>query len=261
MTDYVMFLDESGDHNLKAVDENFPLFCLCGCIFEKEHYHEVARPLVDEFKMRFWGSTDLILHSRDIRKQQGAFYFLEDEERRREFYGALDQLIAQLDFSIIAAAILKREHIARYGDRAVHPYHLSLEFVMERFVLTMRRQGQGNQGHILAESRGKVEDNLLKEEFFRLKSEGSHYQTFEEITTLWTERKRKNIVGLQIADLAAYPIARKVLRPEVEHLSYNVLRDKICTSQSQPPRTLGYGIKVFPQATFDHYLYIDGGYK
>ncbi len=94
-----------------------------------------------------------------------------------------------------------------------------------------------------------------------MKGEGSYYQTFEEITTLWTEKKRKNIVGLQIADLAAYPIACKVLRPQVEHLSYNVLRDKICTSQSQPPRILGYGIKIFPQATFDHYLYIDGGYR
>lgn len=94
-----------------------------------------------------------------------------------------------------------------------------------------------------------------------MKSEGSYYQTFEEITTLWTEKKRKNIVGLQIADLAAYPIACKVLCPQVEHLSYNVLRDKIYTSQSQPPRILGYGIKIFPQATFDHYLYIDGGYR
>lgn len=164
MTDYVMFLDESGDHNLKAIDENCPLFCLCGCIFEKGYYHEVARPLVDEFKMRFWNSTDVILHSRDIRRHREAFYFLKDGAKRREFYGALNQLIVQLDFSIIAAVILKREHIARYGDRA-------------------------------------------------------------------------------------------------EHLSYNVPRDKICTSQSQPPRILGYGIKIFPQATFDHYSYIDGGYR
>lgn len=129
MTDYVMFLDESGDHNLKAIDENSPLFCLCGCIFEKGYYHEVARPLVDEFKMRFWNSTDVILHSRDIRRHREAFYFLKDGAKPREFYDALNQLIVQLDFSIIAAVILKREHIARYGDRAEHPYHLSLEFI------------------------------------------------------------------------------------------------------------------------------------
>ena len=24
---------------------------------------------------------------------------------------------------------------------------------------------------------------------------------------------------------------------------------------------LGYGIKIFPQATFDHYFYLDGGYN
>lgn len=73
--------------------------------------------------MRFWNSTDVILHSRDIRRHREAFYFLKDGTKRREFYDALNQLIVQLDFSIIAAVVLKREHIARYGDRAEHPYH------------------------------------------------------------------------------------------------------------------------------------------
>ncbi|NVM57508.1 MAG: DUF3800 domain-containing protein [Desulfobacterales bacterium] len=258
MAQYVMFVDESGDHNLQNVDDNFPLFCLCGCIFEKAYYHATARPLVDALKIRFCHSTNVILHSRDVRRQQGAFYFLKDRDRREEFYEALNELMGQLDFSIIAVAILKREHLAQYGDRAKHPYHLGLEFMMERFALTMRRGGGSNEGHIIAESRGRVEDELLKEEFFRLKAEGSYYQRFKEITTLWTEKKRKNIVGLQIADLAAYPIARKILDPAHDQLSFDVLRAKICSEPGPGTRILGYGMKIFPQATFDHYLYLDG---
>jgi hypothetical protein len=200
------------------------------------------------------------LLSRDIRRQQGAFYFLKDRDRREEFYEALNELMRRLDFSIIAVAILKREHLAQYGARARHPYHLGLEFMMERFGLTMRRSGRGNEGHIIAESRGRVEDKLLKEEFFRLKTEGSDYQSFEEITTLWTEKKRKNIVGLQIADLAAYPIARKILNPTRAQLSFEVLRAKIRSEPRPTTRILGYGIKIFPQATFDHYLHLDGGF-
>jgi hypothetical protein len=252
-----MFVDESGDHNLEHIDDHFPLFCLCGCIFEKKHYHQVARPLVEDLKLRFWGSADVILHSRDIRRQQGAFWFLKDEARRIEFYEALNTLLGQLDFSIIAVAILKREHRASYGDRAQHPYHLALEFMMERFVLTMRRGRGQSQGHIVAESRGRVEDQLLKDEFFRLKARGSSYQRFDEVTTLWTEKKRKNITGLQIADLVAYPIARKVLAPAQHQLSFDVIRAKICHRPGDAGCVLGYGVKVFPQATFEHYRYLD----
>jgi len=259
LAQYVMFVDESGDHNLKNIDDNFPLFCLCGCVFEKEHYHEIARPLVDALKIRFWNSTDVILHSRDIRKQQGAFWFLQDSGKREAFYEAINAIMRQLDFSIIVVAILKREHLANYGDQAKHPYHLALEFMMERFAL-MIRCGEGEStGHIIAESRGKREDKLLKEEFFRLKRRGSHYQTFDVVTTLWAEKKRQNIVGLQIADLVAYPIARKVLDPAKSHLSFDVLRAKIRHKPGEVNRVLGYGIKIFPQATFDHCFYLDGG--
>ena len=154
-----MFIDESGDHNLQNIDDQFPLFCLCGCVFEKEYYRTTARPLIDKLKIRFWNSMDVILLSRDIRRQEGA-----------------------------------------------------------------------------------------------------GYQSFEGITTLWTEKKRENIVGLQIADLAAYPLARKILDPMGAQLSFDVLRVKICHKPGEASRILGYGIKIFPQATFDHYLYLGGGF-
>jgi hypothetical protein len=82
--------------------------------------------------------------------------------------------------------------------------------------------------------------------------------TFDDITTFWTEKKQKNIAGLQIADLAAYPLARKILDPAGAQSSFDVLRPKICCSPKDG-RMLGYGIKVFPQATFEHYVYLDGG--
>ena len=68
---YVLFLDESGDHQLKTINKNFPVFCLAGCVFESEYYKTIVRPRVEEFKMSIWGHTDVILHSREIRKQEG----------------------------------------------------------------------------------------------------------------------------------------------------------------------------------------------
>jgi hypothetical protein len=258
VADYVMFVDESGDHNLSNIDDNFPLFCLSGCIFEKDYYRDVARPMVDELKHRFLGTTDVILHSRDIRRRQGHFRFLHDSGKREAFYDAINTVMRELDFSILAVAILKHDHLASYGERAKHPYHLALEFMLERFVLEVQRGGEGSRGHIIAESRGEVEDNLLKDEFFRLKSRGSYYQSFDEVTTLWTEDKRKNIVGLQIADLVAYPIARKILDPAAPQLSFDVIRAKVCHKPGQVDCLLGYGIKIFPEGKPDHYFYLDG---
>ena len=39
---YVMFMDEAGDHNLRNIDNSFPAFCLVCCIFESAYYHAIG---------------------------------------------------------------------------------------------------------------------------------------------------------------------------------------------------------------------------
>ena len=253
---YIMFMDESGDHALDSIDRSFPIFCLAGCIFESDYYHHVARPQVDAFKMRFCDSTKVIIHSRDIRKWEGSFSFLHDPQKREGFYQALNALMGQLEYRILAIVIPKTALLCRYGSAARHPYHLSLEFIVERYSMMMRRLGGNATGYILAESRGRVEDRLLDEEYQRLQEHGSAYQTdLSNITGLWMEKKAANIVGLQIADLSAYPIAAKVLRPDKEQKAFDVLEGKIdAAPPSKGGSILGYGLKVFPQPTFEHYL-------
>jgi hypothetical protein len=157
---------------------------------------------------------------------------------------------------ILAVVILKWAHRDKYGVAATHPYHLSLAFIMERYSMLMRRRGRQRNGYILAESRGKREDSLLREEYQRLCSSGTFYQNdLGNITGLWMKKKEENIIGLQIADLAAYPIASKVLRPDVEQRAFDVLLNKIDRAPRDRGRSiLGYGLKIFPQPTFDHHL-------
>jgi hypothetical protein len=33
--DYIVYVDESGDHGLRSMDPNYPLFVLAFCIFDK----------------------------------------------------------------------------------------------------------------------------------------------------------------------------------------------------------------------------------
>jgi hypothetical protein len=248
-------MDESGDHNLENIDKSFPVFCLAGCIFEREYYKQVTRPAVDSLKHRFWGRTDIILHSSEIRKHRGAFSFLGNEAKREEFYAAINELIINLEFTVIAVVILKKVHLDHYGDVAKHPYHLSLEFIMERYSMLMNRKEKSSDGYMMAESRGLKEDSLLKDQFFNLKMFGTRFQPIlGNISSFWMEKKTANIAGLQIADLVAYPIAAKVLRPDLEQKSFDVVIGKLDKAPTNKGGgVLGYGLKIFPQPTFEHY--------
>jgi len=53
-------MDESGNHGLKTIDPNYPVFCLVACIFEKNFYQNYVREAVDSFKCIYWGRTSII---------------------------------------------------------------------------------------------------------------------------------------------------------------------------------------------------------
>ena len=73
------------------------------------------------------------------------------------------------------------------------------------------------------------------------------------------EKKEANIAGLQIADLIAYPIAAKVLRPDAEQKAFDILVGKIDAAPANKGGSiLGYGLNIFPQPTFDHYRVFSG---
>ena len=56
--------------------------------------------------------------------------------------------------------------------------------------------------------------------------------------------KRTNMAGLQIADLAAYPIARKIIEPDKNNPAYEKVEARL--RRSPNGRIRGWGLKVFP---------------
>jgi hypothetical protein len=34
--DYIVFVDESGDHGMASIDPDYPMFVIAFCLFEKE---------------------------------------------------------------------------------------------------------------------------------------------------------------------------------------------------------------------------------
>lgn len=55
-SDFVIYVDESGDHSLVSIDRDYPVFVLDFCIFRKEHYANVVAPRVQAFKFQYFGA-------------------------------------------------------------------------------------------------------------------------------------------------------------------------------------------------------------
>lgn len=56
-SDYLVFVDESGDHNLVHIDPQFPVFVLLFAIIRKDDYVNRVCPNLQRFKFEFWGTT------------------------------------------------------------------------------------------------------------------------------------------------------------------------------------------------------------
>ena len=241
---YIVYLDETGDHSLELIDKDFPVFALAMFVCKSSYYNQTIVPSVNNLKMDYFGHEGIVLHSRDIRKAQRDFGFLTNEIKRKKFVERINSIMSDLQYSLIVSVIKKQDHKEKYGLFADNPYDLAMMFCLERLLFFLEAIGQ-DEINIVAESRGKREDNDLKLSFFRIISSGTNFNSAERFKKinfkLHFVPKSRNIIGTQLADLAAYPIARKVLKPKIDNLAYEIIKDKFYKGKGRIN-----GLKVFP---------------
>jgi len=244
---HFLFMDETGDHGLNFVDKNFPLFLLCGCVIEENNLKEIENK-TNAFKRKYFGTTEVILHSRDIRKCEGAFQILFDLELKTEFYRELNLLLKTSSYCLIGSGIQKEKHIKKYGKGAKDPYALSLSFVLERLIFYLDGLSKDAQVKIFVEERGKKEDHMLLSHFNSIMDRGTYFidpqRLRRKVRDFSFHNKQENIVGLQIADLCAYPMARHLLRPQEPYVPFEIIEKKIYSDMKG--RYMGWGLKIFP---------------
>ena len=246
--DYLVFVDESGDHGLAAVNRDFPLFALAFCIFPKAAYVDEVTPVLRRLKLATFGHDLVVLHEHDIRKKEGAFAMMS-REPREAFLDALSRVIEAAPFTLVAVVIDKRG--LRLEDAAsANPYHLALQFGLERVFRLLTERGQaGRLTHFIVEVRGKREDTELELEFRRICEGGNglgHALPFRLVMA----DKRTNSEGLQIADMVARPVALSVLRPSQPNRAMAILERKLW--RGPDGRVTDYGLKCFPEKTKGH---------
>lgn len=249
-SDYIVYVDESGDHSLTHVDENYPVFVLAFCIFHKRYYSEQVVPELQKLKFRHFGHDIVVLHEHEIRKEKGDFNIFRSGVEREAFLAELTTIIDQSNFILIACVIDKRE-LRRSGDSSAdNPYHYALRFGLERLFGFMDEKSQADRAtHVVVECRGKKEDKDLELEFLRICS-GDNTLGQELPFLVKFANKQVNSAGLQFSDLVARPIGLHALKPDQPNRAFEVLREKFyCDGGRENIGNdyEGFGLKRLPE--------------
>lgn len=245
----IMYLDESGDHNLKRINPIYPVFVLGGVITERAYVREVIEPRVREFKRRYFDTDDVILHTVDMGRGRGDYAFLADPTIRANFYTDLNQMLSELEFTVVACVIRKDKHVAQYGANAADPYMYSLEILIERFCRELGNTS--DSGFICAEKRNPGLDRELMEAWEELLASriGTGYVRSSEIDRkivgFELRDKRPNLAGMQLADLVITPIGRRaVKKPSTPNeVHWEVVKSKLRRVNGT---FRGYGLVIRP---------------
>jgi hypothetical protein len=240
-----MYLDESGDHSLAKIDPAYPVFVLGGIIIDGVQSRKEIDRSLSQLKKSFFGREDLILHSADIVRARNGFEALSTRSLRLEFYQALNQVMRELDFQVIACVIRKDEHLALYGTDAIDPYVLSLRILVERFCQEI---GSASDFWIICtERRGPVLDSGLELAWMDVLRNGTPYKRAGEISNrivdLSLKDKRLNVGGLQLADLVISPIGRAAAGKDTRE-DWEIVKSKFRRGETGYD---GFGLVVMPR--------------
>lgn len=256
-SDYIIYVDESGDHSLQSIDPEYPIFALSFCIFRKVDYFQIVVPRVQEFKFKWFGHDHIILHENEIAKSKGHFGFLQYDRLRERFMSELSDVV-KISPMIIISAVINKERLRRQYVKPTNPYELALLFCLERsFEFLESQENASLTTHIVCEARserkkdGKTgrEDAELELEFRRIIA-GQHElqarKTRKEMPNfqILFASKLTNSTGLQLADLTARPIGIKAIRPQQDNRAFQIISEKLW--KGHDGRSPDLGLKIFP---------------
>ena len=108
-SNYLVFVDESGDHYLNKFPKDYPMFVLAFVIISKDEYCDHLLPRFSRLKLKYFPDVSTIFHEREIRKAEKRFSFLTNSELRYSFQADLSAMMAETDYKIVAVVINKKE--------------------------------------------------------------------------------------------------------------------------------------------------------
>jgi len=222
-SNYLIFVDESGDHHLNKYPKDFPMFVLAFVIITKDEYCDHLLPKFSRLKLKYFPDVSTIFHEREIRKADKRFSFLTNSEMRNSFYTDLNAMMAELDYKITAVAINKEEKINR-DILTEDLYELGVKYGLSKAEEFLKSKSDFNYTTVTFESRAYSIDGYRQadEQLYKYFKETAHENFGIEIHI-----KSAGGLGLQFADLIARPIGIHVLRPEQPNRAWEIIKEKI----------------------------------
>ena len=222
---YRLYIDESGDHTYKLLDDpSHRYLALLGVWFRQADQYTAFADDLEKFKRDIFGprpDKPVVLHRSAIINRKGPFGLLCRPDIQDKFDAGLLEIVARAQFKMVCVIIDKKRIPKEFHDR-FNPYHRSLAALMDRYFDWLYLNN--GVGDVMAESRGRLEDSLLKEEYRRgyarvsevIDSENQLFNYGHRPMSLTSkdikiQPKVANIAGLQLADLLAHPIKQAYL--------------------------------------------------
>ena len=222
-SNYLVFVDESGDNQLNKYPKEFPMFVLAFVIISKDEYCDKLLPKFSRLKLKYFPDVSTIFHEREIRKAEKRFSFLTNTSLRQSFQTDLNALMMDIDYKVVAVAINKES--SNRSELTDDLYILGVKYGLERIEDFLKSQNDFNYTTVTFESRFYSIDGYRHED-------EKLYKYFKEMADekfgIEIHIKSAGGLGLQFADLIARPIGVHILRPEQQNRAFNIIKEKLC---------------------------------
>ena len=202
-------------------------------MFRKEHYRLVVDPSFRGLKFKYFGHDAVILYGNRIRRREPRFGFVANPSSRPAFLSDMADALVTAEFAIIAAAIDKRPFAGRSQPK-LDPYHVALGYCMEQTWEHLRSLNQDiRTTHVVMEGRSLRQNAALSTAFHRIRNGRARWNSMVGLDLVLAS-KRLNITGLQIADLTAQPVGKRVTTPSRPNRAWGIISRKLL----KPPKIL-----------------------
>lgn len=257
MSLYRLYVDESGTHSYsmsQQADKRY--LALTGVAIKQETIETDLQPGMRRLKALMSPDPDekFTLHREEIIQRSGPYSKLADPAIETKWNQTIFNLIDSLDFMLFTVVIDKIAHKTKYFNPE-HPYHYCLEILLEKYVSFLN--SVDGKGDVLAEARGKKEDEALRAEYSRFYENGTSYVQDDVMQARLTSKKIKlkpkdSIAGLELADLIVLASKLDVLliSSKAERINSKFMQQLIPRIQSKYYRNKltgkisGYGKKM-----------------
>ncbi len=215
MCKWRLYIDESGDHTYKRIENLDTRYLgLTGILIQKERYVTDVEPNLEALKRKYFkydpDEPPILVRSNIIHRKKW-FYVLQDNTLNQRWETSLLNFLHDLKgyTAIFTVVIDKKKHLENYPVRTFDPYIYSLAVLLNRVRGFLVKHNE--QADIIAEARGKVEDQQIMKAYRDLVTVGSYYgdsgdyyRKAYEKSELMVRRKETNVAGLQLADIIAF---------------------------------------------------------